>query len=114
MLRLWLRRWIDVNLRELFRRVTFSICVGNSDDHFRSHGFLLAAKGSTLSLAYDIPPTLNDHQSLLINSKTNISSLSILFDSCDEYMITHEVAKGIIDEVIAAVRGGVHNKQTRH
>ena len=60
------------------------------------------------------PPTLNDHQSLLINSKTNISSLSILFDSCDEYMITHEVAKGIIDEVIAAVRGGVHNKQTRH
>ena len=75
MLRLWLGRWIDVNLRELFRRVTFSICVGNSDDHFRSHGFLLAAKGSTLSLAYDIPPTLNDHQSLLINSKTNISSL---------------------------------------
>ena len=29
-------------------------------------------------------------------------------------MIKHEVAKGIIDEVIAAVRGGVHNKQTRH
>lgn len=43
MLRLWLRRWIDVNLRELFRRVTSSICVGNSDDHFRSHGFLVAA-----------------------------------------------------------------------
>ena len=49
-------------------------------------------------------PTMNDHQSLLINSKTNKSDLSILFDSCDEYMLTFEVAKGIIDEVVAAVK----------
>ena len=25
---------VDANLRELFRRVAFNICVGNSDDHF--------------------------------------------------------------------------------
>ena len=96
---------VDANLRELFRRVAFNICVGNSDDHFRNHGFLLTAKGWTLSPAYDMNPTLNDHQSLLINSKTNKSDLSILLDSCDEYMLTHEVAKGIIDEVIVAVKG---------
>ena len=96
---------VDANLRELFRRVAFNICVGNSDDHFRNHGFLLTAKGWTLSPAYDMNPTLNDHQSLLINSKTNKSDLSILLDSCDEYMLIHEVAKGIIDEVIVAVKG---------
>ena len=62
---------VDTNLRELFRRVAFNICVGNSDDHFRNHGFLLTAKGWTLSPAYDMNPTLNAHQSLLINSKTN-------------------------------------------
>ena len=95
---------VDTNLRELFRRVAFNICVGNSDDHFRNHGFLLTAKGWTLSPAYDMNPTLNDHQSLLINSKTNKSDLSILLDSCDEYMLTHEVAKGIINEVVAAVK----------
>ena len=96
---------VDDNLRELFRRVAFNICVGNSDDHFRNHGFLLTAKGWTLSPAYDMNPTLNDHQSLLINNKTNTADLSILLDSCDEYMLTHEVAKGIIDEVLEAVKG---------
>ena len=49
-------------------------------------------------------PTLNDHQSLLINSKTNKSDLSILLDSCDEYMLTSEVAKEIIGEVVTAVK----------
>ena len=96
---------VDANLRELFRRVAFNICIGNSDDHFRNHGFLLTAKGWTLSPAYDMNPTLNDHQSLLINNKTNTADLSILLDSCDEYMLTHEVAKGIIDEVLEAVKG---------
>ena len=95
---------VDANLRELFRRVAFNICVGNSDDHFRNHGFLLTAKGWTLSPAYDMNPTLNDHQSLLINSKTNESDLSILLNSCEEYMLTNEVAKGIIDDVVAAVK----------
>ncbi|MBR6687084.1 MAG: HipA domain-containing protein, partial [Paludibacteraceae bacterium] len=95
---------VDVNLRELFRRVAFNICVGNSDDHFRNHGFLLTAKGWTLSPAYDMNPTLNDHQSLLINSKTNKADLSILLNSCEEYMLNPEVAKGIINEVVVAVK----------
>ena len=49
-------------------------------------------------------PTQNDHQSLLINSKTNKADLSILLASCEEYMLTLEVAKGIINEVVAAVK----------
>lgn len=95
---------VDANLRELFRRVAFNICVGNSDDHFRNHGFLLTAKGWKLSPAYDMNPTLNDHQSLLINSNTNKADLSILLDSCEEYMLTTDVAKKIIDDVVEAVK----------
>ena len=95
---------VETNLQELFRRVAFNICVGNSDDHFRNHGFLLTAKGWTLSPAYDMNPTLNDHQSLLINSKTNKSDLSVLLDSCEEYMLTSEVAQCIINEVVGAVQ----------
>ena len=49
-------------------------------------------------------PTLNNHQSLLINSKTNESDLSILLNSCEEYMLTPEVAKSIINEVVTAVK----------
>ena len=49
-------------------------------------------------------PILNDHQSLLINSKTNESDLSILLNSCEEYMLTPEEAKRIINEVVVAVK----------
>lgn len=95
---------VDANLCELFRRVAFNICIGNTDDHFRNHGFLLTAKGWTLSPAYDMNPTLNSHQSLLINSKTNVSDLSVLVNSCDEYMLTAQVAKNIISEVVDAIK----------
>ncbi|MBO5978675.1 MAG: type II toxin-antitoxin system HipA family toxin, partial [Bacteroidales bacterium] len=54
--------------------------------------------------AYDMNPTLNDHQSLLINSRTNKADLSILLNSCEEYMLTPEVAKGIINEVLTAIK----------
>ena len=35
---------VERNLQEMYRRVAFNICIGNSDDHFRNHGFLLTAK----------------------------------------------------------------------
>ena len=66
---------VEANLQELYRRVAFNVCIGNSDDHFRNHGFLLAAKGWTLSPAYDMNPTLNEYQSLLITSTSNKADL---------------------------------------
>ncbi len=96
---------VNDNLRELYRRVAFNICVGNTDDHFRNHGFLLTAKGWTLSSAYDMNPTLNEYQSLLINSTTNKSNLSILLDSCEEYMLGRSIAEKIISDVTTAVKG---------
>ncbi len=96
---------VEQNLQELYRRVAFNICIGNIDDHFRNHGFLLTSKGWTLSPAYDMNPTLNEYQSLLINSTTNKSDLSILLASCEEYMLGRETAEKIIGEVKDAVKG---------
>lgn len=90
---------VEKNLQELFRRVAFSIAIGNSDDHFRNHGFLLTNKGWTLSPAYDLNPTLSYEQSLLINSYTAESNISILLDSCGEYMLSRDIANGIVDDV---------------
>lgn len=44
------------DLKQLWRRIVFSICVSNTDDHLRNHGFLLTEKGWVLSPAYDINP----------------------------------------------------------
>ncbi|WP_195651898.1 type II toxin-antitoxin system HipA family toxin [Bacteroides caccae] len=95
---------VERNLQELYRRVAFNICIGNSDDHFRNHGFLLTAKGWTLSPAYDMNPTLNEYQSLLISADSNKADLSILLDACESYMLNCKTAKKIVSEVIDAVK----------
>ena len=94
---------VDYNLKELYRRVAFNISIGNSDDHFRNHGFLLTPQGWTLSPAFDINPSLSKEQSLLINSYTSKSDLNILLDSCEEYMLNHNTAKQIIEEVLKGI-----------
>lgn len=94
---------VEKNLLELYRRVAFNICIGNSDDHFRNHGFLLTKKGWTLSPAYDMNPTLNEYQSLLINESSNKACIKTLLDSCESYMIKKEVAELIIKEVQTAI-----------
>ena len=95
---------VEDNLQELYRRVAFNICICNTDDHFRNHGFLLTAKGWTLSPVYDMNPTLNEYQSLLINSSTNKSDLNELLNSCEEYMLQKLPAQQIISEVLNAVK----------
>ena len=95
---------VEANLQELYRRVAFNVCIGNSDDHFRNHGFLLTAKGWTLSPAYDMNPTLNEYQSLLITSTSNKADLHILLDACEDYMIRRKVAEGIIRDVANVVK----------
>ena len=95
---------VEANLQELYRRVAFNICVGNTDDHFRNHGFLLTPRGWTLSPAYDMNPTLNNQQSLLISESSCESDLVILIDACENYMLSRDTAEKIISEVVDAMK----------
>ena len=90
-------------LEQLYRRVAFSICIRNHDDHFRNHGFLLTEKGWMWSPAYDLNPSDFNTQSLLISHDSNESSLDVLLAAAGEYMLPVNQAKRIIDEVRAAM-----------
>ena len=92
------------NLRELYHRVAFNVMFGNTDDHFRNHGFLLTPKGWTLSPAYDINPGIKTHQCLLIDQYTEQSDISALLSASDNYMLEQQEAAEIIEEVRAAVK----------
>ena len=105
---------VEDNLEELYRRVAFNICIGNTDDHFRNHGFLLTAKGWTLSPAYDMNPTLNEYQSLLINNYTNKSDLNELLNSCEEYMLSKQTALQIIGSPYCNQRLAFSGYSVRH
>ena len=94
----------EKNLEELYRRVAFSICIGNCDDHFRNHSFLLTEKGWTLSPAYDLNPSFDIHHAILINSEKDESNLDILIDSSDEYMLDKKTARGIVSDVVREMK----------
>jgi len=93
---------VNANLQELYRRVAFNICVGNSDDHFRNHGFLLTPRGWTLSPAYDINPTTDQYQNLLISASSNRADLRLLLEASEDYFISKKDAESIIGKVIGA------------
>ncbi len=95
---------VDANLEELYRRVAFNICIGNSDDHFRNHGFLLTQKGWTLSPAYDINPTTSEYQGLLIDANSNEASLERLGEAYGDYYLSQDKASQIINQVKTAVK----------
>ncbi|MFY9116319.1 MAG: type II toxin-antitoxin system HipA family toxin [Bacteroidales bacterium] len=95
---------VETNLQELFRRVAFNICIANSDDHFRNHGFILTARGWTLSPAYDMNPSLNKYQSLLISKSSNKADLSILLNASEDYMLYKTTAEQIISQVVTVVK----------
>jgi serine/threonine-protein kinase HipA len=101
-----LRGCTDVrqNLRELYRRVAFNVMFGNTDDHFRNHGFLLTPKGWTLSPAYDINPGTKSHHCLLIDSYTEESDINALLAASESYMLERQEAAEIIEEVRAAIK----------
>ena len=90
---------VENNLEELYRRVAFNICIGNSDDHFRNHSFLLTKKGWELSPAYDMNPTLSQHQALLIDEQSNDANLDALYNAHSSYMLERSTARGIIENV---------------
>ena len=90
---------IEANLEELYKRVAFNICIGNTDDHFRNHSFLLGKEGWELSPAYDINPTTSMFQALLIDANSNDSSLNSLYNAHEFYMLDETTARSIIKDV---------------
>ncbi|MEO1451438.1 MAG: HipA domain-containing protein, partial [Bacteroidota bacterium] len=69
------------DLRELWRRIVFSVLVSNTDDHLRNHGFLLTDQGWRLSPAYDINPNPQG-RGLSLNISETDNQLNL--DLCQE------------------------------
>lgn len=95
---------VEEDLEQLWRRIVFSICVSNTDDHLRNHGFLLTDNGWILSPAFDINPTENSTGlKLNISEDDNSLDLNLAMEVSKYFRLTNSKADKIIDEVIAAV-----------
>ena len=95
---------VTANLEELFRRVLFSVCVSNTDDHLRNHGFLYTEAGWTLSPAYDINANeTGTGLKLNIDEQDNSLDIDLLLKTAPYYLISEKRATEIKNEVINAV-----------
>ena len=95
---------VEKDLQELWRRIVFSICVKNTDDHLRNHGFLLTENGWILSPAYDINP--NEYGKglhLNISDKDNSLDMGLALSVAAYFRIDSKNADEIIKKVTTAV-----------
>ena len=98
------------DLRELWRRLVFSLLASNYDDHLRNHGFLMREPGRwSLSPAYDINPVPAVDR-VRIN-KTAIAedqeepTIAGALTAAPRFGLTATEAKKILGEVFTAVSG---------
>lgn len=95
---------VTANLEELFRRVLFSVCVSNTDDHLRNHGFLYTESGWTLSPAFDINANeTGTGLKLNIDEEDNLLDIDLVLRTAPFYLLSDKRAAEIKDEVIKAV-----------
>ncbi len=93
------------DLEQLWRRIVFSICVSNTDDHLRNHGFILTSGGWQLSPAYDINPVeTGTGLKLNITEDDNALDLNLALEVCSYFRLKTERANEIIEEVKNSVR----------
>lgn len=96
-------------LRELFARITFNICVGNTDDHARNHAAFWDGQHLTLTPAYDICPQARAGgeavQAMAIGRDGfRFSQLAGCVDVAREYELTTTEARTVIDHQLDAIR----------
>lgn len=98
------------DLKQLWRRIVFSVLILNTDDHLRNHGFLYQGNnGWTLSPAYDLNPVPVDVKPRLLCTAIDIddtsASLDLALSVADYFNLKPDQAKSIAAEVGIAVSG---------
>lgn len=88
------------DLKELYKRMVFNICISNTDDHLRNHGFLLNDRYWRLSPVFDINPSIyGDSLSLSIDGFNSEMSLDRTLSVANIFMLSNEEASRIIDTI---------------
>lgn len=96
------------DLRELWRRVAFSIAISNTDDHLRNHGFLrTSTSGWRLSPAFDLNPNPRGDGALstAIDLDDPTASFDLLLGVAAEFRLSAETAREVMGRVVDAVSG---------
>jgi len=94
-------------LRELFQRMVFNVCVGNTDDHLRNHAAFWDGHRVTLTPAYDLEPVSRSTQvashAISLTRKERASQLRLCRAAAAEFHVTPTDADAAIDHVVSSI-----------
>jgi serine/threonine-protein kinase HipA len=96
------------DLRQLWRRIAFSVAVHNTDDHLRNHGFLRHKAGWRLAPAFDINPNpdLAAQRVTSIGGATDAAEeVNALLVYSENFGLTDSQARAVLREVADAAGG---------
>ncbi len=103
--------WADVpaTLRELFSRLVFNVCIGNTDDHLRNHAAFWDGTTLAFTPAYDLSPqprstTVATHAIALTRSGGRHSQLRICREAARDFHLDPATADAIIEHTVATIR----------
>jgi len=93
------------DLAELWKRIVFNICVSNTDDHLRNHGFILTERGWILSPAYDMNPVDKaSGLSLNISEDDNSLDLDLAREVAEYFRVDAKKSDQIILKITSVVK----------
>ncbi|CAN5572646.1 HipA domain-containing protein [soil metagenome] len=94
------------DLRELWRRIAFSVLIRNTDDHLRNHGFLrVSTAGWSLSPAFDINPDPRPgpkHLSTAVDYETSEAHIDVVLGVAGMFRLRDIDAQAVLREVTDA------------
>lgn len=94
------------NMKELWKRMVFNICVSNTDDHLRNHGFLLGEQGWELSPAFDMNPVPGStHLKLNISEDNGLLNLELAMEVAEAFRVNRKESKELMNKIIQVVKG---------
>jgi serine/threonine-protein kinase HipA len=96
------------DLRELWRRIVFTILISNTDDHLRNHGFLRkSTAGWSLSPAFDLNPNPEGGAKQLataIDENDTKASIATALEVAGLFRVPEAQAHAIVTEVSVATK----------
>lgn len=103
--------WEDIpaTLRELFTRLVFNVCIGNTDDHLRNHAAFWNGQRLRLTPAFDLTPQPRSgqtatHAIALTRTGERQSQLRLCRQVAVEFKLSAKEADEIIDHVISTIK----------
>lgn len=88
------------DLKELWKRIVFSMAVSNTDDHFRNHGFILTNQGWVLSPMYDVNPDMyGEFLSLNVDDVSSKIDFELAIEAAKYYGLDKSTAEEEVNHI---------------